>query len=299
MSALTDRAVAAAVAVARAHGLACDRPVILHDRCNVLVHLAPSPVVARVATETAAARGPAIGDFLAREVALGRHLAGSVAPTVPPATELPPGPHTHDGLHLTFWRLIDHDPDRPLDPTELGTTLRALHVALADFDGPLEPYDPLGESVRLLDALEASGAYTASDLAPMRRAAERLRPFYTATLSGPLQALHGDPHRSNVLRTPDGLVWTDFEDSAAGPIEWDLACLVAVGRCWGPPAPETELALAAYGPHDADKLTRMVEVRALLVAAWTLFLGQRDAESQARAASRLAWWGDRERQSFV
>jgi hypothetical protein len=293
LSALTDRAVAAAVAVARAHGLPCDRPVVLHDRCNVLVHLAPSPVVARVATETAAARGPAIGDFLAREVALGRHLAAASAPTVPPATELPPGPLTHDGLHLTFWRQIDHDPERPLDPVELGTTLRALHVALAGFTGSLAPYDPLGESTRLLDQLEAAGAYSAQALAPMRRAADRLRPFYAATLRGPLQALHGDPHRANVLRTPAGLVWTDFEDSATGPIEWDLACLVAVGRTWGPPAPETELALAAYGPHDADKLTRMVDVRALLVAAWTLFLGQRDADSHARAATRLAWWRER------
>ena len=41
-------AVAAAVAVAAAHGVRCDEPVVLRQAWHVLVHLSPSPVVARV-----------------------------------------------------------------------------------------------------------------------------------------------------------------------------------------------------------------------------------------------------------
>ena len=63
-AALTRRAVAAAVAVARAHGLRVDDPVILNDQFSVQVHLAPAPVVAGVSTWTATIR-PDIGDWLA------------------------------------------------------------------------------------------------------------------------------------------------------------------------------------------------------------------------------------------
>jgi Phosphotransferase enzyme family len=287
---MRDRAIAAALAVARAHGLPCDAPVVLQDRCNLLLHLAPSPVVARVATETASARGDAIGAFFAREVAMGLHLAAAGAPSVPPATKLPPGPHWQDGLCLTFWRWVPHDPDRPLNPAELGRSLRAVHTALADFDGEVAPFDPLGEATRLLDKVEAAGAFTADELSPMRRAADQLRHFQAECLSGPVQAVHGDAHRANVLRTPAGLLWNDYEDTVCAPVEWDLACLVAVSRTWGPVVPEVEEALQAYGPHDATLLASMIELRALLVAAWTLFMGDRDAESRARAKTRLAWW---------
>ena len=51
-------AVDAAVAVADAHGLRCDKPVVLREAWHVLVHLWPSPVVARV-TSGAAGVDPA------------------------------------------------------------------------------------------------------------------------------------------------------------------------------------------------------------------------------------------------
>jgi hypothetical protein len=49
-SALSDRALRAAVAVAEDHGLRFSRPVVLRDLSSLLVHLAPADVVARVST---------------------------------------------------------------------------------------------------------------------------------------------------------------------------------------------------------------------------------------------------------
>jgi hypothetical protein len=45
-------ALEAVLSLARAHGLALRSPVVLRDLSNVLVHLRPAPVVARVATST-------------------------------------------------------------------------------------------------------------------------------------------------------------------------------------------------------------------------------------------------------
>ena len=71
---VADRgALTAAVAVARAHGLTVTDPVILRDQLNVLVHLRPAPVVARVAGTIARVR-PGLA-WQRREVAIAGHLA--------------------------------------------------------------------------------------------------------------------------------------------------------------------------------------------------------------------------------
>jgi hypothetical protein len=65
---------AAAQAVAREHGVACDEAVRIAAGSNVLVHLKPAPVVARVMTGTAVLHDDA-EQWLAREVAVGAFLA--------------------------------------------------------------------------------------------------------------------------------------------------------------------------------------------------------------------------------
>jgi hypothetical protein len=92
-----------AVSLARSHGLAVENPIVLRDLSNLLVHLQPSPVVARVATTTAAARGGGL-EWLSREVDLAAFLVTRGAPVVAPAAELPPGPHLHEGWPITFWQ---------------------------------------------------------------------------------------------------------------------------------------------------------------------------------------------------
>lgn len=89
-SELSTRALEAAVAVAKAHGLACKEPIVLADRSNVIVHLSPAPVVARVATTTALVR-PEAGAWLEREITVAGFLAERGVAVVPPSDELPPG----------------------------------------------------------------------------------------------------------------------------------------------------------------------------------------------------------------
>src|SRR3954451_18502571 len=64
-------AMRAALAVAEALGLRVGAPAVLHDGSNLLVHLRPAPVVARVPTVTGMVR-PGAG-WLQREVAVAGH----------------------------------------------------------------------------------------------------------------------------------------------------------------------------------------------------------------------------------
>src|SRR5688500_9068677 len=134
---------AAAQAVAREHGVACDDAVRIAAGSNVLVHLKPAPVVARVMTGTAILHDD-VERWLAREVAVGAFVAARGDLVVPPSDLLPPGPHEQDGFWMTLWKFVPHDAQAPPpEPRELGRSLRWLHAVLADF-----PYDlvPLSET---------------------------------------------------------------------------------------------------------------------------------------------------------
>jgi hypothetical protein len=62
------RAVATVVALARENGLRVEEPAVLDDLFSLMVHLKPTPVVARVATHMPKLRTP-IADWLGLEVA--------------------------------------------------------------------------------------------------------------------------------------------------------------------------------------------------------------------------------------
>jgi hypothetical protein len=69
---------------------------VLKDGSNLLVHLAPAPVVLRVATFTALIRGDGL-PWLEREVSLVSYLADVGASVMPPSDLVPPGPHVVGG----------------------------------------------------------------------------------------------------------------------------------------------------------------------------------------------------------
>jgi hypothetical protein len=124
-------ALAAAVAVARDHGLVVEDPSIVHDGSNLLVELRPAPVIARVAFAAARVRD---GDgWLRREVAVAGFLADAGAPVVSPSDLLDPGPHHRDGFVVSFWRRIPATSAAP-DGYGAGRALRACHDALAGWE---------------------------------------------------------------------------------------------------------------------------------------------------------------------
>src|SRR2546423_1704971 len=87
-------------------------------------------------------------------------------------------------------------------------------VGLAD-DGELPAAGPVDDLRLGHDLLEREGILTGSVLARLRAELEFLAVEIRAF---PVRALHGDAHPGNLLSTPDGLVWNDFEDAWRGPL---------------------------------------------------------------------------------
>ena len=284
---------AAAQAVARERGVACDEAVRIAAGSNVLVHLKPAPVVARVMTGTAVLHDDP-EQWLAREVAVGAFLAGRTDLVVPPSDMLPPGPYEQDGFWMTLWKFVaHHEQAPPPEPRELGRSLRGPHAALADFPGDLAPLSEVRDWLeRLLAELRPSPVLTRQDIDGLRFQLEALTPAVFES-SLPAQALHGDASMSNLLRTDSGLVWNDLEDVCAGPVAWDISGLVASARARGQSAKFIEELLAAYGEPGVEGLETFLEAHALYDIVWQAFEARRRPRAMKRAAASLALWRER------
>ncbi|WP_133824225.1 phosphotransferase family protein [Actinomycetospora succinea] len=277
---LTARAIAAATAVAAEHGVRCDDPVVLADGYSTVVHLRPSPVVARVPTLYAVLRpGTA---WRAREVEVVRHLQSVGAAVVPLSGDLPPGPHVRDGLTVTFWEYVAARPDAEVTERDLAPALAELHAALATFPGELPVLaGPTHDIPLCLDVLARDpGPLDAVQVRTLHDAHERLRPLI-AHPPEPWQPLHGDVFAGNVIPTRDGLLWADLEDTCRGPRAWDVANLR--------PDPADRRALDLYPDAPSDEeLDAMAELRTLQVATWVAAAPRPPDVSPADQASFLA-----------
>jgi hypothetical protein len=270
----TARALAAARAVALANSVACEDAVVLAAGSNVLVHLKPAPVVARVMTGTALLHGD-LERWLARELAVGAFLGGRGL-AVPPTDLLPPGPHQHDGLWMTFWEFVEHDASWSLPRApELGGSLRELHAALADFPGELGPLSEVRDWLdRLLAELHRSPRLTPQDRDLLRSHLQELTPTVFES-SLPAQAIHGDASTSNLLRTGNGLIWNDLEDTCVGPVHWDVAGLIVEARARGESEAFVADFLRGYGGPDLEELDDFIAAHRLYTTVWRAFAAQR------------------------
>ncbi|GGS96309.1 aminoglycoside phosphotransferase family protein [Nonomuraea spiralis] len=274
-----DEAVAAAVAVAEEHGVAVREPVVLTDSYNLRIHLRPAPVVARVPTVTALARlRPA--EAMRRELAVVSYLHGRGVPVVPPSDLLPARVHERGGTPVSYWRYVEHDGARAVTPEVFGRALRDLHEALRGYPGVLPRLGPvLDEPEHLLGLL-------AGELEPdvLARLAEA-RAGLAARLPDGGQAVHGDAHPGNLLATPGGWLWNDFEETMSAPVGWDLACLLRTVRLDG------RAAVRAYGADPGDPgLAVFTEARALQGVLWTLVRTLRFPEERPEARAALDVW---------
>jgi hypothetical protein len=245
-------AVLAAQAIAQRHGIAAESARVLHDANNVVVHLAPSPVVAKICRAS-------VGDHgwrkLATELEIARHLVRAGAPVVGPSHELPPGPHIQGGFAMTFWRHHDHDPSAPASTRAAAQALAQVHEALDSYPETFTSFldRQVSRSAKILFGDSAPSQLPTSDR-------DFLCSQYLSITSElhnrklNCRTLHGDPHRGNVLVSKDGYLLIDFESVCSGPVEWDLSALPGLG--------------AGAFCVDEDLLSLVRRLRSLCVAVW-------------------------------
>lgn len=278
--------------VAQKQNINFDAAIVLADHSNLLVHLRPTQVVARVATTTGTVRK---GDaWLKREIAVATHLAAAGAPIIPPSTVVLPGLYHQNGLVLSFWEFVQ-ELDEPVNPTTAGRALRECHEALVDFNGTLLVLDALSESEQIFYQLQSQGIFSSADTQMLQQVNKRLKTRFQQ-LELPMQPVHGDSNPSNVLNTTRGVLWADWEDTFIAPIVWDIACLVAGSRVLGKDVERADAALQGYGVNiDEQVLDLFIEARTFQTVLWNYIIGQQHPDSLERFERRLQWFRERER----
>ena len=263
------RAVAAAMATGSALGLAVDGAVVLNDSNRLVVRLTPCDVVARVTPTTHHAGHHASAG---REVELVRRLARTDSPVAGLDPRVEPRVVVRDGFEIALWTYFA-PVRRVLPPAEYAQALEHLHVGLRQIDVT---------TPHVMDRVAAVQHDVASrdvtpELAETDRAllADTLRDLSRsiAHRRAPEQLLHGEPHPWNVLDTESGPVFTDFENTAHGPVEYDLA--------WVP-----EAVRERYPDADHDLVG---ECRGLVLAMIAAYRWRRDDEHPSGRRSGVAF----------
>jgi hypothetical protein len=278
---VTDAAVRAAVKVAAGLGVSSSEPVVLANGANVIVHLRPSPVVAKVAASTTAVR-PGTDAWLQRELNVVLFLAAAGAPVMMPSPEMPPTTYRGDGRVMSFWRYLRSAGAAGPPEATIGSMLRDLHATLRSFPGTLPVLAPLNDILAFLARPQTQ--LSPGESAALSAAYARL----TADLdqaAAPRQALHGDAGAGNLMYTDTGWLWHDFEDTCSGPVAWDLAASTASQRL------DRQQILAAYGaPVDPGLLAVCEQLRSLHLTIWYALYAERLPDLRPRAAELLALW---------
>ena len=274
-----ERAIRAAVAVANRLGMTSVTPVILKDSNHTSIHLVPFPVVARVVA-------PRVGQdpstALSAELLVAEHLARAGAPIVAPTIDVPPGPHLEANETMTLWQFVAHCPAEESDGPVAAEGLREIHSALGSYLGRLPSFEvALDACRRLLQEETALPALATPDKHFLLTEHDRLRRLLAAAAMAPV-AIHGDPHLGNVLMTPRGPRWTDWESVCLGPLEWDLACL-----------PESTLAIVPA--VNTELLAVLRDLRSVCVAVWCWAEPDRASEKRQAAEYHLRRLRERSR----
>jgi Ser/Thr protein kinase RdoA (MazF antagonist) len=240
---LIRHGLAAAVALVERLGLPAGEPVVLSNRGNLLVHFPAAALVARVATLTAWTRREPF-QWLAREVAVARYVAGRGGPVVPPAHGVDPGPHWQDGFAISLWEHVAPGaaarpsaavPEQPT-PQECGALLARFHAIARDCPAELGDLSPATEQVTdALAVIERERLADAATVTRLRAAhASILDDIGRVSVDVPRLVLHGDAHAGNVMRVAgaragsgSAWAWADLEETTRGPAGWDLATLTA------------------------------------------------------------------------
>jgi thiamine kinase-like enzyme len=285
-----EAATSVALDLASSLGLSASSASVLHSGANVSLLLTPARVVARVVAEVGRWRADSGFPDASRDVVVARATVAHGGPAIAPLAAPLGGPHRAGGRIVSFWEFVEVvTTDRGYDdPRGTGLALRRVHEALRAA-GPTLSLPPLPVWDDVLSWIGLAPLLSEVDRAWLSGLHGRVS-SQIDDLRLPWQPVHGDAHPGNALVTADGVRWTDFEETGAWPVEWDLACLMT-GLPFGRDVEAIHAMLAAYGRSPDDPLLQpFLAARILVAASWMAVTGDyRGNPVGDRLARQLAW----------
>lgn len=208
--------------MAQEWGLTDITPHVLSEGGNLIIHLAPYPIVARIAIVLSEADGEYAYKIQDRELLVARYLHSKNVPVLLPTSLVDAGPHNVADTWLTLWAYVPPAALQPPSPKEAVDLINKLSKAMKDFEGDVPMLGVWERTCQSAQRLR---------LNPDERIQALLQKFHKWDEQmreelGLLVPSHGDAHAGNLIPSPEGWLWMDFEDISLMPYYWDLASYV-------------------------------------------------------------------------
>jgi thiamine kinase-like enzyme len=128
-----------------------------------------------------------------------------------------------DGFVVTLWTYCEPVTPREVSPAGYANALERLHAGMRKLDVTTPHFtDRVAEAQHLVASRDRTPALADADRELLSNTL-RSRRRAIRDRGAAEQLLHGEPHPGNVLRTKNGLLFTDLETCCRGPVEFDLA----------------------------------------------------------------------------
>lgn len=219
-----DKIISQVLLTSKKVGLSDINPIVLSEGGNLIIHLSPHPIVARVATVISEENPDSANKLLTRELRVARHLHKENISVLLPTNMIDAGPHYNSGIWMTFWNYISPTKLKSPKPSEAVQLINALSEAMKSFSDELPVlgvWDRISQSATRLR--KNPDQRIQSLLKVFQRVDDQIRSIETNLLI----PAHGDAHVGNLLPSPEGWLWMDFEDVSLMPRYWDFASFVA------------------------------------------------------------------------
>jgi len=157
------------------------------------------------------------------EVEVARRLAETDSPVAELEPRVEPRVYVSDGFAVTLWTYYEPLPSRDVGPHEYAQALERLHAGMRQVEVTAPHFtDRVAEAQLLVGNREHTPELANADRELL---SNTLRSLSRAIgdREADEQLLHGEPHPGNVLRTKQGLLFTDLETCCRGPVEFDIA----------------------------------------------------------------------------
>ncbi|KOR90797.1 phosphotransferase [Paenibacillus solani] len=205
-------------------GLTDVTPVVLSRGGNIIIHLAPHPIVARVAALTNAdQQDHHICKKLEQELLVASHLHEQGVPVLRPVYLAGGGAYKLEGHWMTFWEYVPPTTLSFPSPRDAVDMVNTLSLAMEQYTGHIAI---LGVWSRIHQSVNRLSKYPDVRIQHLIHKFNELDQQMHAD-STLLVPSHGDAHARNLLPSPRGWIWMDFEDVSWMPRYWDLASFVA------------------------------------------------------------------------
>jgi hypothetical protein len=95
------------------------------------------------------------------------------------------------------------------------------------------------------------------------------------------------------MNTTRGLLWTDWEDTFAGPVEWDVASIIWNAQILDHDHKTVKAIRDAYGSLNEGVLSQCLVARAAVISAWyPILYPNPDKDRQEKLRRRIEWLED-------